>query len=51
MAAFADGCTGACVTDPIIRSTGAAGTVMRQTAGKGLYAAYDGAIGKPTRQR
>ena len=51
LAAFADGCTGACVTDPTIRSTGAAGTVLRQTTGKGLYAAYDGTIGKPTRQR
>jgi len=46
LVAYADGCTGTCVTDPTALSTGATGTVMRLTTGKGLYAAYDGVIGK-----
>jgi hypothetical protein len=46
LVAFADGCTNSCVTDPRTLSTGDTGTVMRQTTGKGLYAAYDGVIGK-----
>ncbi|MFL6137317.1 MAG: sialidase family protein [Frankiaceae bacterium] len=46
LVAFADGCTGSCVTDPTMLSTGDTGTVMRQSTGKGLYAAYDGTIGK-----
>jgi hypothetical protein len=45
--AFADGCTGACVSDATVLSRGATGTVMRQTTGRGLLAAYDGTIGKP----
>ena len=49
LVAFADGCTGGCVTDPTVLSTGATGTVMRQTTGKGLYAAFDGVIGKKQR--
>ena len=49
LVAFADGCTGTCVTTPTAVSTGATGTVMRQTTGKGLYAAYDGVIGKKQR--
>jgi hypothetical protein len=49
LVAFADGCTGSCVTTPTALSTGATGTVMRQTTGKGLYAAYDGVIGKKPR--
>ena len=44
LVAFADGCTGACVTDPTALSTGDTGTVMRQSSGKGLYAAYDGTL-------
>jgi BNR/Asp-box repeat len=44
LVAFADGCTGGCVTDPTVLSTGATGTVMRQSSGKGLYAAYDGTL-------
>jgi len=46
LVAYADGCTGACVNNPATPSTDATGTVMRQTTGKGLYAAYDGLIGK-----
>jgi hypothetical protein len=42
--AFADGCTGNCVTDPTVLSQGAAGTVMRLTSGKGLYAIYDAVL-------
>ena len=49
LVAFADGCTGSCVSTATTLSTGATGTVMRQTTGKGLYAAYDGVIGKKTR--
>jgi hypothetical protein len=51
LVAFADGCTGPCVTDPTAVSTGKEGTVMRLSSGRGLYAAYDGTIGRrlPTR--
>jgi hypothetical protein len=49
LVAFADGCTGSCVTTATAVSTGSTGTVMRQTTGKGLYAAFDGVIGKKTR--
>lgn len=44
LVAFADGCTGNCVTDPTVLSQGDTGTVMRLTSGKGLYAAYDAAL-------
>src|SRR4051794_1417656 len=49
LVALADGCTGPCVTDAIALSTGKTGTVVRQTTGKGLYAVYDGVIGKKQR--
>ncbi|MGH8860569.1 MAG: hypothetical protein ACRDVG_04925 [Jatrophihabitantaceae bacterium] len=49
LVAFADGCTGTCVSDPTAISRAAVGTVMRLTSGKGLYAAYDGSIGKSQR--
>jgi hypothetical protein len=49
LVAYADGCVGSCVTDATVLSTGRTGTVMRQTTGKGLYAAYDGVIGKKQR--
>jgi hypothetical protein len=42
--AFADGCTGSCVTDPTVLSQGATGTVMRLSSGLGLYAAYDAVL-------
>jgi hypothetical protein len=51
LVAYADGCTGSCVTDPTVLSTGEQGTVMRSTSGRGLYAAYDGTIGKPSRSK
>ena len=44
--AYADGCTGACVTNKTIRSLGDQDTVMRLSAGKGLVAKYDGKLGK-----
>ena len=44
LVAFADGCTGSCVTNPTVLSTGDTGTVMRLAFGKGLYAAYDTAL-------
>ncbi len=45
LVAYADGCVDACVTDPTVVSTGKRGTVMRQSTGRGLYAAYDGTLG------
>ena len=49
LVAFADGCVDACLTDPTTPSRANVGTVMRLTTGKGLFAAYDGKIGKPQR--
>ena len=46
LVAYADGCVDACVTDPTVLSTAHNGEVMRQSTGKGLYAAYDGIIGR-----
>lgn len=51
LVAFADGCTGACTSDPTAISTGKQGTVMRLSTGRGLYAAYDGVIGKTRRPK
>lgn len=45
LAAYGDGCTGTCVTNPAAASSGAAGMVMRQSTGAGLYAAFDGVFG------
>jgi hypothetical protein len=45
LVAYADGCTAACVSDPATHSTGKTGSVLRQSTGRGLYAAYDGTIG------
>jgi hypothetical protein len=45
LVAYADGCTGSCVSDPTVLSTGKTGSVLRQSTGRGLYAAYDGTIG------
>jgi hypothetical protein len=46
---YADGCTGACVTDPTQNATAgpataqdALATIARQTGGRGLFAAFDG---------
>lgn len=50
LVAFADGCTATCVSDPMVSSTGRAGQVMRQSTGKGLYAAYDGVIGNVSKR-
>jgi hypothetical protein len=38
---YADGCTGACVTDPSKNTYDALATVARQTGGRGVFAAYD----------
>jgi len=46
LVAYADGCTGSCVKDRSVLSTDSAGRVMRQTTGRGLYAKYDGTIGR-----
>jgi len=51
LVAYADGCTGTCTSDPGVRSTGADGRVMRQSTGKGLYAAFDGTIGALPKHR
>ena len=42
---YADGCTGACVTDPTKNTYDALATIARQSGGKGLFAAYDPANG------
>ena len=49
LVAYADGCTGSCVTDPSQNaSTGPAtaqdalATIARQVGGRGLFAAWDG---------
>jgi hypothetical protein len=39
--AFADGCTGACVTDPTQNNHDAYATIARQSSGKTLFAKYD----------
>ncbi len=39
--AYADGCTGACVLDPRANGFAAKGTIVRQTGGRTLYAAFD----------
>ena len=41
LVAYADGCTGACATTPTVRSAGAVDQVLRQSGGRGLYAAAD----------
>ena len=38
---FADGCTGACVTDPTQNAHDAYATIARQQAGRTLFARYD----------
>jgi len=38
---YADGCTGACVTDPAKNNHDAYATIARQTSGKTLFAAFD----------
>jgi hypothetical protein len=43
---FADGCTGACVTDPAQNNFDALATIARQTSGKGLFSAFDGSLPK-----
>ncbi|HET7385813.1 MAG TPA: CARDB domain-containing protein [Nocardioidaceae bacterium] len=39
--AYADGCTGACVTDPTQNNHDAYATIARQSSGKPLFAQYD----------
>lgn len=41
--AYADGCVGGCVIDPSQNSFAAKGTIARQTGGRTLYSAFDGA--------
>ncbi len=45
LVAYTDGCTGDCVSDPTVNSHGTDNYVLRQQAGKGLFAAYDGTFG------
>jgi len=40
---YADGCTGACVTDPAANKYTDQGVVVRQDAGRGVFAAFDAA--------
>ena len=46
VAAFADGCTGPCVSSPI-NTQNALATVARLKGGKGLFAAFDRPLGPP----
>lgn len=39
--AYADGCTGVCVLDPSANGFAAKGTIVRQTGGRTLFAAFD----------
>jgi hypothetical protein len=39
--AFADGCIGACVTDPSVNNHDAYATIARQSSGSPLLSAYD----------
>lgn len=41
--AYADGCTGACVTDPSKNSFTAKATLVRQTGGRTMFSAFDNA--------
>lgn len=43
--AYADGCIGGCVLDPSANSFAAKGTLVRQTGGRTLFAAFDDAPG------
>src|SRR5688572_14844292 len=43
--AFADGCTGGCAKDPSKNSFAAKATLVRQTGGRTLYAAFDDDVG------
>ena len=43
---FADGCTGACVTDPTQNTFDALATIARQKSGKGLFGQFDGTLPK-----
>ena len=45
---FADGCTGACVSDPAQNTHDAYATIARQDAGRTLFAQYDAATGPGT---
>ncbi len=38
---FADGCTGACVTDPSVNTYDAYATIARQSSGRTLFSKYD----------
>jgi hypothetical protein len=41
IAAYGDGCTGKCATDPKAASSGSVDMAMRQACGRGLYAKFD----------
>jgi hypothetical protein len=41
---FADGCTGACVTDATKNTFDALATIARQATGKGLFSVFDGSL-------
>jgi hypothetical protein len=51
LVAYADGCTGTCVDDASTTSSGKTGAVLRQSTGRGLYAAQDGTIGAVAKPR
>ena len=41
LVAYADGCIGKCIHDPKASSTADRGYILRQTTGRGVFAAYD----------
>ena len=41
---YADGCTGACVSDPTQNTFDAWATIARQTTGKTLFSRFDGSL-------
>jgi hypothetical protein len=41
---YADGCTGACVSDPAQNTFDAWATIARQTTGKTLFSRFDGTL-------
>ena len=47
MFAHADGCIGDCVLDPVNNSFSDNGVIVRQSGGRGLLAAFDGAATQP----
>lgn len=48
---YADGCVGACVTNPAVNTLAAVSAIARQVAGRGLLSAFDAPPGPPASPR